>query len=197
MAKTYEELLAAQTELVHFNPYHDSSNGQFTNKSGTAPNISKRKMKKAYIEAHNKMADRMNNEEGEKIRAKKLSVEEHNKQWIETQNRILDEELRKATQKYSKKEDRSGKKALTNRQKTKIRNAVIAGAAVATGSFVINKTLTSIGSAALNEAGVPIELKPSALAIGGKFLKTGLIAYGGMTLTDMYKSHKKNKKTEG
>jgi hypothetical protein len=28
--RTYEELLAAQTELAHFNPNHDPRNGQFT-----------------------------------------------------------------------------------------------------------------------------------------------------------------------
>ena len=32
MMKTYEELLAAQTELAHFNPNHDPDNGQFTDK---------------------------------------------------------------------------------------------------------------------------------------------------------------------
>lgn len=32
--RTYEELLAAQTELAHFNPNHDPKNGQFT-KSGS------------------------------------------------------------------------------------------------------------------------------------------------------------------
>lgn len=34
MVKTYEELLAAQTELAHFNPNHDPKNGQFAKKSG-------------------------------------------------------------------------------------------------------------------------------------------------------------------
>lgn len=30
MVRTYEELLAAQTELIHFNPNHDPNTGQFT-----------------------------------------------------------------------------------------------------------------------------------------------------------------------
>ena len=33
-ARTYEELLAAQTELAHFNKYHDPDTGQFTSKGG-------------------------------------------------------------------------------------------------------------------------------------------------------------------
>ena len=32
--RTYEELLAAQTELAHFNPNHDPKTGQFAKKSG-------------------------------------------------------------------------------------------------------------------------------------------------------------------
>ena len=34
MVKTYEELLAAQTELAHFNANHDPRNGQFAKKTG-------------------------------------------------------------------------------------------------------------------------------------------------------------------
>ena len=34
--RTYEELLAAQTELAHFNKYHDPSNGQFTSANGVS-----------------------------------------------------------------------------------------------------------------------------------------------------------------
>ena len=32
--RTYEELLAAQTTLAHFNKYHDPNTGQFTSKNG-------------------------------------------------------------------------------------------------------------------------------------------------------------------
>lgn len=32
--RTYEELLAAQTELAHFNKYHDPKTGQFASKNG-------------------------------------------------------------------------------------------------------------------------------------------------------------------
>ena len=41
--RTYEELLAAQTELAHFNSHHDPSNGQFTSANG----VSSRKAAKA------------------------------------------------------------------------------------------------------------------------------------------------------
>ena len=34
MARTYEELLAAQTELAHFNPNHDPMTGRFMEKRG-------------------------------------------------------------------------------------------------------------------------------------------------------------------
>lgn len=34
MARTYEDLLAAQTELMHFNPFHNPKNGQFAKKNG-------------------------------------------------------------------------------------------------------------------------------------------------------------------
>lgn len=34
MVKTYEELLAVQTELAHFNENHDPRNGQFAKKTG-------------------------------------------------------------------------------------------------------------------------------------------------------------------
>lgn len=46
MITTYEELLAAQTELAHFNPNHDPSTGQFAKKAGGA--ISKRFGKRKY-----------------------------------------------------------------------------------------------------------------------------------------------------
>lgn len=44
MARTYEELLSAQTELMHFNPNHDPRNGQFAKGhigSSTSSNKSK------------------------------------------------------------------------------------------------------------------------------------------------------------
>ncbi len=46
MVKTYEELIAAQTELAHFNPNHDPDSGQFAKKAGIA--ISKRFGKRKY-----------------------------------------------------------------------------------------------------------------------------------------------------
>lgn len=46
MMKTYEELLASQTELAHFNPNHDPNTGQFSKKAGGA--ISKRFGKRKY-----------------------------------------------------------------------------------------------------------------------------------------------------
>ena len=38
MVKTYEELLAAQTELAHFNPNHDPKTGKFA-KTNNAPSV--------------------------------------------------------------------------------------------------------------------------------------------------------------
>ena len=40
MARTYEELLAAQTELAHFNPFHNPKNGQFAKGHGGTTNSS-------------------------------------------------------------------------------------------------------------------------------------------------------------
>ena len=34
--RTYEELLAAQTELAHFNKYHDPKTGQFASGNGVS-----------------------------------------------------------------------------------------------------------------------------------------------------------------
>lgn len=44
--RTYEELLAAQTELAHFNPNHDPRNGQFSKSSGSSAPLTKSEMKK-------------------------------------------------------------------------------------------------------------------------------------------------------
>lgn len=41
-ARTYEELLAAQTELAHFNSHHDPTNGQFTSGSGSGSSSSRK-----------------------------------------------------------------------------------------------------------------------------------------------------------
>lgn len=44
MARTYEELLASQTELAHFNPNHDPRNGQFAKgHSGSSTSSTKSK----------------------------------------------------------------------------------------------------------------------------------------------------------
>lgn len=42
MARTYEDLLAAQTELAHFNPFHNPKNGQFAKKNGGVSSLSPR-----------------------------------------------------------------------------------------------------------------------------------------------------------
>ena len=42
MTRTYEELLAAQTELAHFNPFHNPKNGQFAKKNGGVSSLSPR-----------------------------------------------------------------------------------------------------------------------------------------------------------
>ena len=43
--RTYEELLAAQTELAHFNPNHDPRNGQFTSDQKGTLNAAKKGVK--------------------------------------------------------------------------------------------------------------------------------------------------------
>lgn len=42
MARTYEDLLAAQTYLAHFNPFHNPKNGQFAKKNGGVSSLSPR-----------------------------------------------------------------------------------------------------------------------------------------------------------
>lgn len=42
MNRTYEEILAAQTELAHFNPFHNPKNGQFAKKNGGVSSLSPR-----------------------------------------------------------------------------------------------------------------------------------------------------------
>lgn len=45
-ARTYEELLAAQTELAHFNKYHDPNTGQFTSGNGVSSRKAAKEEKK-------------------------------------------------------------------------------------------------------------------------------------------------------
>ena len=53
MARTYEELLAAQTELAHFNQNHDPRNGQFAKgHSGSSTSSNKSKTSGKVQEKH-------------------------------------------------------------------------------------------------------------------------------------------------
>lgn len=47
MARTYEELLSAQTELAHFNPNHDPRNGQFAKGHGGVSSATSKSKTKA------------------------------------------------------------------------------------------------------------------------------------------------------
>lgn len=49
MVKTYEELLAAQTELAHFNPNHDPKTGKFAKTNNTSSVDDKTDRKKKII----------------------------------------------------------------------------------------------------------------------------------------------------
>lgn len=55
--RTYEELLAAQTELAHFNPNHDPNIGRFSANSGTSSNGDTAKYEKKIAKRMTKAAD--------------------------------------------------------------------------------------------------------------------------------------------
>lgn len=65
MTRTYEELLASQTELAHFNPFHNPKNGQFAKKRGGDP--SRKEAVKRYSKAYDRWSteqDRLDEEWG-------------------------------------------------------------------------------------------------------------------------------------
>lgn len=206
---TYEEMLASQTELAHFNQNHDPSTGRFS-KSKFGKAMAKRKehseMKKDMDEHfRSQISDEASkvttigrngydnrgsgwNSAYRKGKVSSKDDREIKKAAANTREYMIDKYGEKAVKSFQNK---TGESALSDRQKQKLKGSIIGGTIVAAGSIAVNSVLADIGTTALQGAGIDVKLGVDPLKVGAKALKTGLAIYGGMTLVDMYKSHKR------
>jgi len=152
MARTYEELLATQTELAHFNPFHNPKNGQFAKGHGGSSSVSN---------PPTKAKDKTN-----------------------------------GNTRKSFMEDIAAVSTDRNKTNKRLKKALTFGAVSGAGTLLVSAALTKMGTTALNEAGIPIKLSPSALTIGKKVIKDSLLAYGTLTIVDAYKNKKRREYRE-
>lgn len=155
--------------LIHFNPNHDPRNGQFS--SGNGVHLSKRKQRKAYVEAHNRMADRFNNEEMPKLRSLHLDTEEHNRRALETMDRIFNEEYEKVIDSY------------INKSKNKNSNNMSVREHASNGKIIAQGILATAGATALAGIGQYAAFKSGNKDLANALSVAGAIPLAGAAVT--------------
>lgn len=191
MTRTYEELLAAQTELAHFNPFHNPKNGQFAKKNGGISSNKEYDRWRTEQDRLDEEWDRLKKERkslGKNIFSRTIAVSKGSSEAAKKYSKDFD--------KWSTEQDKNdarkmrlekGSSAKEKDIMKKAKRAAVAAAAIA-GGVTLGKALND--QRIFNKAGLGDKINPIARTYEG-ITKAGkastmaaLAVIGGYTVKD-------------